>query len=70
MDTLFQLIEYDDINETFIVLTQASINDAPEFVHRGFMLDTSRNFIETATIKRMFDAMAHAKVVFGLMIFK
>ena len=62
VDTLFQLIQFDDVNERFLVVTAAQIEDAPEFPHRGLMLDTSRNFIKVNTIKRIMDGMAHAKV--------
>ena len=64
MDTLFQLVEFDDVNGNFIVVTEAIVEDEPEFPHRGLMLDTSRNFVKMDTIKRILDGMSHAKVMF------
>ena len=62
IETLFQLVEYDDINNNYIMLGSANILDYPEFPHRGIMLDTSRNFIQKSVIKRIIDGMAHSKV--------
>ena len=55
-------MEYDDINNNYIMLGSANILDYPEFPHRGIMLDTSRNFIQKSVIKRIIDGMAHSKV--------
>ncbi len=46
----------------FVVLDDVDIRDYPEFVHRGIMLDTSRNFITVDVIKRLIRGMAHSKV--------
>ena len=62
IETLFQLVEYDDITNNYIMMGKASILDYPEYQHRGIMLDTSRNFIQTSVIKRIIDGMAHSKV--------
>ena len=62
IETLFQLMEYDDITMNYIILNSAEIRDYPEFRHRGISLDTSRNFIEADTIKRIIDGMGHSKV--------
>ena len=62
IETLFQLMEYDDITMNYIILNSAEIRDYPEFRHRGISLDTSRNFIEPGTIKRIIDGMGHSKV--------
>ena len=62
IETLFQLMEYDDITMNYIILNSAEIRDYPEFRHRGISLDTSRNFIEVDTIKRIIDGMGHSKV--------
>ena len=55
-------MEYDDITNNYVMLGKASIIDYPEFLHRGIMLDTSRNFIKPRVIKRIIDGMAHSKV--------
>ncbi len=63
LETLFQLVEYDDVERHFVVLSEVDIaNDHPEFVHRGLSLDTSRNFIEPDVIRRTLDGMSHAKL--------
>ena len=62
IETLFQLMEYDDIYRNYIIVNSAEIRDYPEFRHRGISLDTSRNFIEADTIKRIIDGMGHSKV--------
>ena len=62
LETLFQLMEYDDITLNYIILNSAEIRDYPEFRHRGITLDTSRNFIEPDTIRRIIDGMGHGKV--------
>ena len=62
IETLFQLMEYDDITMNYIILNSAEIRDYPEFRHRGISLDTSRNFIAADTIKRIIDGMGHSKV--------
>jgi Glycosyl hydrolase family 20, catalytic domain/beta-acetyl hexosaminidase like len=38
------------------------IQDAPRFPHRGLMLDTSRHFIQPASIKKLFDGMVTCKL--------
>ena len=62
LETLFQLIEYDDILHTFIIVDSAIIIDYPEFRHRGIMIDTAKNFVEPIVIKRIIDGMASSKV--------
>ena len=62
IETLFQLMEYDDINKNYIIVKSAEIRDYPEFRHRGITLDTARNFIEPDTIKKIIDGMGHSKV--------
>merc|ERR1712117_868373 len=62
IETLFQLMEYDDINRNYIIVSSAEIRDYPEFRHRGITLDTARNFIEPDTIKKIIDGMGHSKL--------
>jgi N-acetyl-beta-hexosaminidase len=62
LETLFQLMEYDDVGRNYIAMASVKIRDYPEFKHRGITLDTSRNFIEKDVIKRIIDGMAHSKV--------
>ncbi len=56
---------YDDVTEEFIVLQSATVNDFPEFRHRGILVDTSRNFVDVDVLKRIIDGMAFSKVRYG-----
>ena len=51
LETLFQLVVWDEVGENFIMLDQADISDWPEFRHRGISVDTARNFIPVENIK-------------------
>ena len=51
LETLFQLVVWDEVGENFIMLDQAHIIDWPEFPHRGISVDTARNFIPVENIK-------------------
>ena len=62
IETLFQTMEYDNLDETFIMLGNLQIEDSPKFRHRGVMLDTARNFIEVDVLKRLIDGMGASKV--------
>ncbi|XP_050693934.1 chitooligosaccharidolytic beta-N-acetylglucosaminidase-like isoform X2 [Eriocheir sinensis] len=61
LETLTQLIEYMDSGYLGIV-TSASIRDAPAYPYRGLLIDTSRNFISIAALKRTLDGMAANKL--------
>lgn len=52
LETLNQLIVYDDIRRELQVVSNATIHDKPEFKWRGVLLDTSRNFYSVKAIKR------------------
>lgn len=52
LETLSQLIVYDDIRRELLILAKVSIEDSPSFKWRGLLLDTSRNFYSTKAIKR------------------
>lgn len=65
METLRQLITaYGPASsaKTLVIAGDVKIVDAPAYTHRGFMLDTSRNFFPVSTIKRTLDAMGHSKL--------
>ena len=66
IETIFQLMEFDELFESFIILTNLTIKDFPEFRHRGISLDTARNFITIDSIKRTIEGMAHSKVIYLL----
>ena len=62
LETLFQLVEYDNVAGSYIILNDVRISDRPEFPHRGVILDTGRNFVELDNIQRLIDAMSMTKV--------
>ena len=62
LETLSQLIVYDDLRDQIQVPNQVSITDGPVYPYRGVLLDTSRNFIDKATIMRTIDGMAMSKL--------
>ena len=62
LETLFQLVEYDNVAGSYIILNDVRISDRPEFPHRGVILDTGRNFVELDHIQRLIDAMSMTKV--------
>lgn len=65
METLRQLMATYGPNssgKTLVIAKNAEIIDEPTYAHRGFMLDTSRNFFPISSIKRTIDAMGHSKL--------
>ncbi|XP_064073369.1 chitooligosaccharidolytic beta-N-acetylglucosaminidase [Vanessa tameamea] len=68
LETFSQLVSADksDYDEQYKcslrLVSGAKIWDKPVYKHRGFMLDTSRNFVSMDDIKRMVDAMATVKM--------
>lgn len=58
LETLLQII---GVQKKAVRLPQLVIEDAPRFVWRGVLLDSSRHFLSVATLKRQLDAMAAAK---------
>uniref|UniRef100_A0A1B0FQE2 Beta-hexosaminidase n=1 Tax=Glossina morsitans morsitans TaxID=37546 RepID=A0A1B0FQE2_GLOMM len=62
LETLAQLIVYNDITLELQILSRVSLSDEPAFKWRGLLLDTSRNFYSVNAIKRTLDAMAMVKL--------
>lgn len=62
LETLSQLTEYEEHSDSLLLLTGATIEDAPVFPYRGVLLDTARNFIPIADLERTLDAMAATKL--------
>ncbi|XP_014088796.2 chitooligosaccharidolytic beta-N-acetylglucosaminidase [Bactrocera oleae] len=62
LETLSQVLIYDDIRRELQILARADIDDKPAFKWRGLLLDTSRNFFSVKSIKHTLDAMAVVKL--------
>ncbi|CAH1108307.1 unnamed protein product [Psylliodes chrysocephalus] len=62
LQTLSQLIIYDDLRSELQMPNNGYITDKPAFPHRGIVLDTSRNYISVDVIKRTLKAMGASKL--------
>lgn len=62
LETLSQLTEYDEVNDSMQIVTLARIEDAPKLPYRGILLDTSRNFFSVESILRLITAMSYSKM--------
>jgi len=62
LETLSQLIDYDQDTDAFQIVSHVQITDEPAYPYRGILLDTSRNFISVEAIKRTLDGMAASKL--------
>nr|ACR57832.1 beta-N-acetylglucosaminidase [Xestia c-nigrum] len=62
LETLSQLIVYDDIRNHMLIVRDVSITDKPVYPYRGILLDTARNYYSIDSIKATIDAMAAVKL--------
>ncbi|XP_034947252.1 chitooligosaccharidolytic beta-N-acetylglucosaminidase [Chelonus insularis] len=62
LETLSQLIVFNDLNNEIQIARDVYIDDAPVYPYRGILLDTSRNFMDKASIKRTIEAMSMSKL--------
>ena len=62
LETLSQMITYDDLSDTLQTYTTAFVDDEPSFKHRGLLLDTSRNFMSKKVIKNIISGMSFDKL--------
>lgn len=62
LETLGQLIAYDDLRNQLKIPLRANITDKPAFPYRGIVLDTSRNYVDLDTIKKTINAMSAVKM--------
>ena len=53
IETLFQTIVWDEMSGAYFRLADISVEDSPEFPHRGLSLDTVRNFISIEKLKKV-----------------
>merc|ERR1719219_2829943 len=62
LQTLSQLMAYDCMQNSLMVVDKAIIIDKPVFTYRAITLDTSRNFYSIRSLKKMVDAMSYNKL--------
>jgi hexosaminidase len=62
LETLSQVIVYDNIRNEYLIVGSVQISDAPKYKYRGLNLDTSRNYFSIESIKRTINAMAMVKL--------
>ncbi|CAG9863445.1 unnamed protein product [Phyllotreta striolata] len=62
LETLSQLVIYDESSKNLKIYHDVEIVDKPAFPHRGLMVDTSRNFIPMKQLQRIVDGMAMNKL--------
>ncbi|NP_001092297.1 beta-N-acetylglucosaminidase NAG3 precursor [Tribolium castaneum] len=62
LETLNQLIWFDEVVNELRILHGVEIRDYPKFPYRGVMIDTARNFFPVDLIRKVVDGMAMAKL--------
>ena len=62
LETLSQLISYDEFLDSLQIVSKVDISDSPAYPYRGLMLDTSRNFFSVKSILKLLDAMSYSKM--------
>ena len=62
LETLSQLMAYDEFSNGFIMVSEGSIEDEPVYKYRGITLDTARHFFNVQSIKNILDGMSYIKL--------
>lgn len=62
LTTLSQLMTFDDVADSLVIMRDVNITDSPAFPFRALALDTARNYFSVASIKRTIDGMAASKL--------
>lgn len=62
IETLSQLIVFDDLRNQVQIASEVYIVDAPTYPYRGILLDTSRNYVDKEMILRTIEGMAMSKL--------
>lgn len=62
LETLSQLVIYDEVQNEIVIVSGGEISDEPRFKHRGLSLDTSRNFFPVEDLKRTINGLAMVKL--------
>ena len=47
------MVLWDEVSLSYIMLDNVSLSDGPAYSHRGFSLDTVRNFISVEKIEEV-----------------
>ncbi len=63
LESLSQLMQFNPATATYYIPSAPwTIADSPRFPHRGLLIDSSRHFQPTTTIKGVIDSMCYAKL--------
>ena len=62
LETLSQMINYDELTGALITYNRAHVEDAPEYAHRGLLIDTSRNYFNMDILRNIIDGMSYNKL--------
>lgn len=62
IESLSQLIVFDDLSDQFVMPSRVTIYDEPVYKYRGLQLDTVRSYYTLDAIKRTIDTMALVKL--------
>lgn len=62
LESLSQLIAYDNEHEALMIVKDAKIQDKPQYRYRGLMVDTSRNYYTKDEIMSLLDTMSQNKL--------
>jgi len=62
LETLSQLMNYDEANDLYAIPSSVEIEDKPAYRYRGLMIDSSRQFLTASFIKQQLRAMSYNKM--------
>lgn len=62
LESLAQLIVYDELRHGYSMPSAVSVDDAPVYKYRGLLIDTVRQFHSIVSLKRTIDVMALVKL--------
>lgn len=69
IETVSQLIAFDNIRNELQIVGNFKVNDKPAFPHRGLLLDTVRNFFPMDSIKRTIGKFCDHKSFFKIILY-
>jgi len=62
VETLAQLIAWDDAASSLVIVDGFVIRDAPAYPHRGLLVDSTRNYLPMAKLRDIIIDMAQNKL--------